>query len=197
MKNVSKFLVGAIVLSIFFMGCKKDDDTPKSQMTYKDVEYDLSQGFLESYGKWSDNSANNFSLILLSSGFTAHEEDGEIDSVSGIGHGIVFDLFATSPDKLDVGDYIYVSDGSGNAGTFVYANGVLNYNAQTEEGIEFDIDGGKLTVVQNGDTYELKFDCTTEDGDQITGFYKGSLKYYDVSDNFKSSKKTIKSNYFK
>ena len=197
MKNVSNFLIAAFMLSIFFVGCKKDDDTPKNQMQYKDVEYDLSQGFLESYGKLGDNTANNYSLILLSSGFTTYEEDGEIDSISGIGHGIVFDLFATRTDKLDIGDYLYVSEGSGNAGTFNYANGVLNYNAQTEEGVEFDIDGGKLTVVQNGDTYELKFDCTTEEGKQITGFYKGSLKYYKVGDNFKSSKKTIKSNYFK
>jgi hypothetical protein len=197
MKNVTGFLIVAFVLSIFFMGCKKDDDTPKNQMKYNDVEYDLSQGFLESYGKWGNNTANSFALILLSPGFTAHDEYGEIDSVSGIGHGIVFDMFATSPDKLDVGDYIYVSVGSGNAGTFDYANGVFDYNAQTEEGGEFDINGGKLTVVQNGDTYELKFDCTTEEGKQVTGFYKGSLKYYNVSDDFKSSKETINSNFFK
>lgn len=164
-------------------------------MTYNETEYDLSQGFLQGYGKLGDYTANSLGLILLSPGFTVHDVDGEIDSLSGTGHGIVFKLFATSLDKIDIGDYIYTFEVVGNAGTFAFSNGVLNYNMQTEQGDEFEINGGKLSIIQNGETYELKFDCTTDEGETITGFYKGSIKYYFVGDNFKSSTKTIKNNF--
>ncbi len=196
MKNLSKILIGAFILGIFFVGCKKDDDdAPKNQMTYNETEYDLSQGFLENYGTWDRSEAYNFGLVLLSSGFIVHEIDGEIDSLSGTGHGIVFDIYTSNPDKLEIGDYTYDSNSTENAGTFDYAGGVFNYSMLTEDGEEFEINGGKLKVVQNGDIYELNFDCTTEEGKPITGFYKGSIKYYDMRDSKKSSKQIGKGNY--
>ena len=197
MKNLSKFIVAAFMLSVFFMGCKKDDDTPKNHMTYNDTEYDLSQGVLENYGQVSRSSVYNFDLVLLSSGFVIHDSNGEFDSLSGSGHGIVFELFTSSFDDLAVGDYVYDAQ-SESAGTFDYANGVLDYDMETETGTEFEINGGKLTVVQNGNEYEVNFDCTTTvNGKKITGFYKGSLKYYDYHDDLKSSKNVSKDSHFK
>jgi len=187
MKNVTYFLVGALLVSILFAGCKKEDDTPKNQMIYNETEYDLAQGFLENYGKWDGTEDYNIDLILVSSGFTIHEVNGEIDSVSGKGHLIYFELFTADPDKLTVGDYIYDDNETGKAGTFDDAGCALDFDAQTEIGTELEINGGKLTVVQNGDTYEVKFDVTATNGKHITGFFKGGLKYYDYRDNKKSS----------
>jgi hypothetical protein len=197
MKNISKFIIAAFILSVFFMGCKKDDDSPKNHMTYNDTEYDLSQGVLENYGQVDRSSVYNFDLVLLSSGFVIHDLSNEFDSLSGKGHGIVFELFTSDANKLAVGDYVYDATESKSAGTFDYANGVLDYDMETEEGTEFEINGGKLTVVQSGDVYELNFDCTTYDGKSITGFYKGSLKYYSYQVGFKSPQKATKDKHFK
>lgn len=183
MKKVTNIILATFILSILLMvGCKKDNDSPNNKMNYDGTEYELSQGFLENFGKWTDQMDYNMEIVLLSSGFAVHEADGEIDSLSGIGHGIIFDLFTASSNKVDVGEYTYDSNDSGQAGTFNFADGVVNYNSATEDGTEFEISAGKLTIVQNGDTYELNFDCTAENGKQVTGYFKGSLKYYDMSD---------------
>lgn len=188
MKNATNIILATFILGILFMvGCKKDSNSSNNKMNYDGTDYNLSQGFLENFGQWTDEMDYNMGIVLLSSGFTVHEVDGEIDSLSGIGHGIVFDLFTTSINKVEVGVYTYDAGESGQAGTFNYSNGVINYNSATEDGTEFDITAGKLTIVQNGDTYELNFDCTADNGKHVTGYFKGSLKYYDMTD-FKSSK---------
>lgn len=194
MKKISTLIIGVLILSIFLAGCKKDENTPKSQFTYDGIEYELSQGVMENFGQWGNNMNYNMEIVLLSSGFTTHESNGEIDSLSGTGHGIIFDLFTTDANKPAVGDYNYDAQGTGQAGTFAYGDAVINWNTQTETGTEFEINGGKLTVVQSGDTYELNFSCTTDTGKTITGYYKGSLKYYDLSDK-KASKVGLRENH--
>lgn len=183
MKKATNIILATFILSILFMvGCKKDSDSPSYKMNYDGTDYSLSQGFLENFGKWTDEMDYNMGIVLLSSGFTVHEANGELDSLSGIGHGITFDLYTTSSNKIDIGVYTYESNDTGQAGTFGYGDGVINYNSATEDGTEFDIAAGKLTIVQNGDTYELNFECTADNGKHVTGYFKGSLKYFDMSD---------------
>jgi len=58
----------------------------------------------------------------------------------------------------------------------------------TGGGTTLDITGGKVTIKSNGSTYELTFDCTAADGKNITGYYKGSLGYYVISDLLRSAR---------
>jgi hypothetical protein len=193
MKNLKVMIFALLAVSMLFAACKKDDDDEsdqKNQMTIAGTEYDFSQGVIENYGTWSSVEAYNFDVTLLTSGFTIHEINGEIDSISGIGSGIVFELFSSDSTDLAVGEYVYDADASFTAGTFNFAGAVVNYNADTEEGIEYDITEGTVTVSQNGGTYELTIDCKTDGDEVVTGYYKGSLKKYDYSDDKKSA--TIK-----
>jgi hypothetical protein len=191
MKNLKVMIFALLAVSMLFAACKKDDDDEsdqKNQMTIAGTEYDFSQGVIENYGTWSSVEAYNFDVTLLTSGFTIHEINGEIDSISGIGSGIVFELFSSDSTDLAVGEYVYDADASFTAGTFNFAGAVVNYNPATEEGIEFDITEGTVTVSQNGETYELTIDCKTDGDEVVTGYYKGSLKKYDYTDGKKSAK---------
>ncbi len=181
MKNLIYLFVGALILSVYFSGCKKKDDTPNNSFKYEDTEYDLSQGFLENYGLWDQVGTYNIDLSLASSGFTFYEVDGEIDSISGTGHLIYFETFSPSAGKLDDGDYTFDATESGTAFTFDLSSVVIDFNILTETGTVLDINGGTLTIKANGDEYEVSFDLTNTTGKKITGFFKGKLKSYDYS----------------
>ncbi|MDP3442496.1 MAG: hypothetical protein Q8T08_06495 [Ignavibacteria bacterium] len=112
--------------------------------------------------------------------------------ISGIGHSIYFEIYTSTSKKLDLGTYEYDSTGTGEPGTFVFGECIADYNSETEEGVNLELSEGTLTVTKNDGVYEISFDCTAEDGTRVTGYYKGSLKYYNYDDNTKSAKIKIK-----
>lgn len=188
MKNLFTPFIAVLIISLFVSGCKKDkNETVKTYFNYNGTEYNLSQGFLENYGKYGAEEGYNLDLSLLSSSFTLHYSNGEVDSVSGIGHALTFELFTTLPDKLDIRDYAYDATESGAAGTFDWGMVLMDYNTLTETGTSFEITGGKVSITSNGSEYEVTINCTTSDGKTITGYYKGALKYF----NYDKKKKTV------
>ena len=187
MKNLYQLLFCVFAFTLLIVGCKKDrDNSPGSYIKHGDVVYELSQGILENYGKYGTSEANNLDVILLSPGFKIHESNGQIDSISGMGNGIHFEIHDSSFDKLDIDDYIYNNE-SEQLGTFNHSSAVFNYDSRSENPQEFEISSGKLTVKMNGSEYELSFDCLDSDGKIISGVYKGSLKYYNYDDALKSA----------
>ena len=186
MKNLFKPLIAVLVISLFIAGCKKDkkEETVKNYFNYNGSEYILSQGFLENYGKYEDEGYN-IDLTLLSSDFTIHEGSGDIDSISGKGDILLFEIYTSLPNKLDVRDYIYDATESGAAGTFDWGVIGMDLNIMTETGAAYEITAGKVSVTSNGSAYEITINCTAN-GKTITGYYKGSLKYYNYDKKKKS-----------
>jgi hypothetical protein len=188
MKNLFKPLVAILLLILFIAGCKKDKkETVNNQVTYNGTEFILSQGFLENYGKSAADEGNNIDLTLLSSSFTIHEKNGEVDSVSGTGDALYFEIFTSFPDKLDVRDYTFDGTETFAAGTFDYGMIGMGFNMETELGLAFQITGGKVSVTNVGSNYEITINCTVSNGKTITGYYKGPLKYY----NYDMKKKSV------
>jgi uncharacterized protein YdgA (DUF945 family) len=193
MKNFFKPFIAIFLLSIFIAGCKKDEEaTVKNYFNYNGTEFILSQGFLENYGKSSAEEGNNIDLNLLSSTFTIHEKNGEVDSVSGTGDALYFEIFTSLPDKLDVRDYTYDGTESYAAGTFDIGMIGMGLNWENETGTIFDITGGKVSVTSNGAEYEITINCTASNGKTITGYYKGPLKYYNYNKKKKSAERLQK-----
>jgi hypothetical protein len=186
MKNIFKPLIAVLVIVLFVTGCKKDkeEESVKNYFNYNGTEYILSQGFLENYGKYADEGYN-IDLTLLSSDFTIQESNGEIDSLTGAGDVLLFEIFTSLPDKLDVRDYIYDETESGAAGTFDWGVIGMDMNIMTETGTAYEITAGKVSVTSNGSTYEITINCTAN-GKTLTGYYKGSLKYYNYDKKKKS-----------
>jgi len=197
MNKTIKLFLGLVILmtTITFVSCEKDEEeevTPpvvvlKSHIKYDNTEYPLAAGYLENYGL--EDSTYNTDLVLLSSGFTVHESNGEIDSLSGTGDGIIFEMYSSQGDKLDIGDYIYDENETYASKTITYGDLVLNYSIADETGFEASLEDGKVTVISNGAEYELSFEGTDENGKAVSGYYKGTLKYYDYSTKSAKSKK--------
>lgn len=182
-------------LILFLGSCKKDDDSNSPSKNYMQLdasEYELSKGILENYGKYEGDNGYNLDLTLFSSGLKIVEEDGEVSDMSGEGHAIYFEIYTSTSKKLDIGTYEYDSTGTGESGTFASGGCVADYNIETEEGTSLELSEGTLTVTKNDGIYEISFDCIAEDGTSVTGYYKGSLKYYNYDDNTKSARIKIK-----
>lgn len=183
MKNLYSAFVVFFVISLSVAGCKKDDNSSgtKNSFKYNNAEYNLSKGFLENYGQASSGEAYNIDLTLISSGFTIHESNGEIDSLSGTGDALYFELYTSDPTKLSVRDYAYDASQTMADGTFDMGFVGVQYNASNDSGTLDFINGGKLTVKSNGSAYELSFTGTTANGKSVTMTYNGSLNYYNYA----------------
>ena len=187
MKHLFKPIIAILLLSLIVGGCKKDkEETVKNYFNYNGTEFTLSKGFLENYGKSAADEGNNIDLTLLSSAYTIHVKNGEVDSISGTGDALYFEMFTSLPDKLDVRDYLYDETESFAAGTFDIGMVGMGFNMDTETGSNFDITGGKVSVTSNGSEYEITINCTTSNGKTITGYYKGPLVYYNYDKKKKS-----------
>jgi hypothetical protein len=171
--NLAVLLFAILVIA----GCKKDsnDTTPSNSLQVDGNKYDLSHGFVINYGP--GNSVYNMEIALLSPGITIHDIDGYPDSISGTGHVILFSVMTSGTDKITPGDYTY--DFSYNAGTFDYGMYKLNWNTTGNPNPDFvEITSGTIKIMNSGTTYELSFTGKDSNNKAISGYFKGSLKYY-------------------
>jgi len=191
--------MGLIVINFFLVQCLKESSTTKNSITYQNQAYNIDKGVLEYYGK-IHGTGNNIDMTLLSSSLVIHETNNLIDSIYGTGNGIYFEMFTTGTTVLDAGDYTFDKDSTGNAGTFDYGNVILNYNTETNQGINQDITSGTVSVLRADTNYVITFNCTLKNGSGITGYYKGPLKYYDNTKGVtltKSAKAKVKIRWWK
>ncbi|MBN1598193.1 MAG: hypothetical protein JW894_07855 [Bacteroidales bacterium] len=191
MKYLIKTLVVVLAFSMVMISCKKDDDKEDSksnELVVNGTSYELSQGTLENYGIWTSSGATNIDLILLSPGITIHEEGGEFSYVTGTGHYVYFEMFTSGPTGLDVGTYTYNASSTAS-GTFDYSFYGLNINFDTGSGSPVSITGGTVTISANGSTYEITLALTDAMGQAVTGYYKGSLRYYNYDDRIENGQK--------
>jgi hypothetical protein len=190
MKTIVSNLFFIILLCLAIEGCKddsSDDGSTKNAMKVDGTDYDLSKGFVINYGDY--NSVFAIDLFLISPGLTVHEFEGLPDSASGTGQLLTFEIFSSSGDKIAVGDYVY-SD-SENVGTFYYSGYMLNWNATQNPFADLtEISSGTLNVINSGAQYEISFSGKDSNNKDISGYYKGSLKYYDDSGKKKSQKRS-------
>ena len=175
-KSLCVFLLAGLVL----FNCKKDEEVgPKNTINIEGAEYDLSQGLLIDYGPYAANEPNAQVLFLYSSGVKIHEVGGKLDSTSGSGHAIYFEISSSVSKALTEGEYLFNPYPPFKAGTFLYSYAVFKANFVTFDGEFYEMAEGKITVKKEGVNYVISFDCTETDGKHITGFYKGPLKVYD------------------
>ncbi|MFW5793493.1 MAG: hypothetical protein ACOCWC_04345 [Bacteroidota bacterium] len=193
-----RLLSGVLIVSILFVGCDKDDDNTnkKNYLKIGDKEYDLSAGILLNYGLDDDNSwyyGYNNDLLLYSPGLSLIEEDDDWD-LTGKGHLVYFEMFSNSGNSLNNGDYTFSSTEPHPIGTFDVGEYIINYDPENDDyEEEVDIQDGKVSVSKSENEYSITINCTDENGIKITGFYKGTLHYFDCTvDNKSTNLKSIK-----
>jgi len=184
MPNFSKFVFLLLLSAFIFFGCKKDDDeeiVPKSAITFDGTTYDLANGLLIDFGQYSKTQGNEQVLFLYSSGITIHGSGGQIDSTSGKGHVVYFEIYSPVSNVLGEGEYAFDDTATFFSKTFGFSYVVLNADYITSNGEVHAIIAGKVSVKKAGDIYDITFDCTEgSDGKKLSGFYHGPLKFYDA-----------------
>jgi hypothetical protein len=170
------------LLVFIWSACKdKEEVYPHNAVTYKGTEHELSNGLLIDYGKFLPNEGNYYELFLSSTGVRIHEVDGTIDSLSGTGTAIFFQLFSNSENELKEGEYTFdYSYGPYKASTFFYSYAVFDeiFSEPRFEKI-YEAVEGKVSIKRKDKEYLITFDCEEKGGEHITGFFKGPLKLYD------------------
>lgn len=176
-----KLLAGVLLVSTLFMGCDTDDGgitNKKNYLKIGDSEYELFAGVLVNEGR--DEHNNGYygfltGLFLYSAGISIGD-----DWFSGKGHLIELYMFSTSGNTLDNGDYIYSDSEPYQIGTFPEAVYYINIDFESEDyGTSEYITSGKVSVSKKGNEYSITINCSDSNGEKITGFYKGTLKYFE------------------
>lgn len=181
MKLIYSTVFALLVISLFTIGCKKDKDDEGSKNYFKvdGTEYELTGGFIENWG--NDYGAYNLDLTLIGPGVTVHHNSGEVDSLTGTGQALYLEIFTSQASQLDVRDYTFDQSASGTSGTFDTGMIGIGYNFSVGGGTLYPVNGGTATVKAVGSEYEISFNLTAS-GKNVTGYYKGSLQYYNYGD---------------
>ncbi len=196
MKTLTRMLTGIMFTSLFLMACNKDEDkktTKKNHFKVGTTEYVIAAGSLENYGMDSDTTDDwefngyNIDLAFFSSGLKLERTESGYLSVNGQGQILYFELITSSGAGLENGEYTHDgSEGPFHPGTFDYSDYSLVWNTNNQDNSWIEIASGKITVRKDGSGYEITIDCTDVNGNNVTGYYKGALQYFDYTSNKKS-----------
>lgn len=197
-RKMMQLLSMLCILSVLFVGCSKDDDviidkdddtnidqgTPTTNGFFQidEVKYGLSDGIIVTY-KSKEHESYNTKLSLLSSELSKKQKNGDW-LLSGKGSSIELDMFSSSPNKLDDGEYVYYdSEPPYPAKTFRYGEYLINLDADNHKKPEAygAVSGGKITVSKVGNIYNITFNLTSNHGKKITGSYEGVVQYMGTS----------------
>jgi len=174
-------------------------------LVINDVEYPLSDGIMINYGDFEGKGIYNHSMYLLS---PDHIMNWETLESTGTGAVVDFEIFNTN-DTIESGIYPFSipedmntvkvcdsidrnADGLINDDDCIYTMpdgefyissriSVYDTNVNLQELIGLKFRSGNIAINREDDQYRIELDCVGENGDIITGFYMGSLHYYDFS----------------
>jgi hypothetical protein len=183
--KITRLLIAMALLAGFgfaFTSCKEDDDdnttTQANQITYNGVNYAIDK---VAAVRWFKKATGyNYALVFISPGGQFHTTGSVIDSLSGTGTGIAFDVYSADSNGIAAGNYVFDSTWSGDAGTLGYVSMVMNYNFSTDEGDDVEFVGGTLTAKKSGSDTEFTYSGKDAMGKTMSFYYKGVVKvYYD------------------
>lgn len=178
--KIKNYFLATLLITLMF-GCGKENVstnvTKKNMFNHDNKDYELSNAYLENWGL--NGGKYDINLSLVSSGVKIIEKNGEIESASGIGHAIIFEIISKTK-ILAVGEYRFDEDND-VPNTFGYSSFGFDYNFDLEKGASLKITGGSVNVIKSGSEYELTFDLVAQDGKKVTGYFKGIPKVYGSS----------------
>ncbi len=201
MKELFKMFGLALFLLAGLSACEKDDDlevgngdeienieeveTSENVLKIGTTEFEIAVGLLENYGLGEEGgwySGYKTDLVFISSDLS-FGVDGEGDwYVDGEGHALNMEMFSTAANALDAIDYEFSGMEPHSTGTFI-GEFVLNYNAEKDEAdLEGEMGSGTIRVEKTGESYSITILGKSKDGKNISGYYEGSLQYFDYSD---------------
>lgn len=156
------------------------EDASQGSFTVEDSVYGVNQGLIYDASTKFTDDANFFTIYLLSDGFTM-TSGSSYTEFSGTGNYFEIQLYSdTISDNIEEGAYTY--DTSHDVGTFISGDYILNYDKELDTyDKSASVSNGAISIEKDGYQYIINIICQDEDGNSITGYYKGDLDYSDIS----------------
>ena len=167
-----------IVLVLILTNCESDNNNNDNSslsnyIKYNNKKYEITQGYVMYYGTRDD--VHRYNPMFYSSDITVH---GVIDSLSGTGHAIGFDLH-TSQKKLETGNYNCQTDIYEHPEPYIFSgNYIINENVQNADDNK-SFKSGTLTIEKNNSSYIFEFNGTNSNGEYISFYYEGNVTIYE------------------
>jgi len=182
MKSLYRVFIGALVLSMVFSGCKKDEEAPDNFLHAGDANCVLTHGNLIYYSSSTHNSTPFYvyGIELFSQGVTLSTGTTGHPVYSGSGVEVYISLFSSeSPRPADGDDYVYHEWSS--TANHALNEGYYSLDFTVSKSAYSNFADGNVTVQSHGDQYTITYKGNDEDGIAIELQYTGKLKYYDGS----------------
>ena len=180
---LNPILTTAILITIstlVFNSCKKDCDcNSQNRLEFEENTIALNKAIIENWSQHiQDEAYEGYRLIVgvYSPEVTIHYSNSDLDSLSGQGHGILFELFSEEANNFASTDYIFSTDHE--TGTFsfgiVYHNFLFEHDDWLEESF---INRGHLSISTINGELTLEFTGYFETGELVTASYTGEYIY--------------------
>lgn len=168
---------------LFITNCQKECDCEsQNHLEFANNSIPLNKAILENWGVHvQDEAYQGYRLIVgaFSPEVTIHISDFDVDSLSGRGHGILFELFSSEPNNFSSADFTYSMEHT--TGTFsfglLYHDFLFEHDDWLEE--EF-INSGNLALTVNDDKLTLEFTGHLESGELVTAYYSGEYIFREL-----------------
>lgn len=184
MKNFKAMLLTSFV-AIFIISCSSSDDDGNdieagdgSYLIIDGISYELEDGVITHYAAYSNEETHFFEISLFDTEIydTGVGEFKIYDFEDSIISGIYFELWSNDSDDVSTGTYTYENTNDYSAFTYTYGEIAINFDTENESEENFEaIISGDVIISENGDTYEISFEGTTEEGKEVSAYYKGRL----------------------
>jgi hypothetical protein len=174
-KAVINSLIFIVLLAITSSGCKKDDEK-SNFLKVDDSRHRLGSGCLVNSGPIEGFLEGYLYYLYFASPGIEINQDGV--PISGSGQVIGFRCVSSSLIGLETGEYVFDETSYPLPFLSFYSS---NYSLDWTYGGDTDwtkLVSGVVNVINNNDNnYEMTIDCEDENGDQVTGYFKGLFIY--------------------
>jgi hypothetical protein len=175
MKYLSLLLV---LLLLIFNSCSKDDtiEVNNNAFTYLGSNYELDKAYFARYV-----GSDNYSLFIFSKEISFNTASFEM---TGTGEVIQIDGEVKVVGEIPTGSLLINKTNSGlsNSGKVINALwGYIDFNQQNQSGAEIYCNSGTVNISFDSNIYEIVFNCTTDDGNDFVGYYRGQITAFDFN----------------
>lgn len=176
----TKFSSGILVLfataTLVLASCKKDTIAPSTSGVLPSYPTDqASLGNIVDYGLLTPD-VRVMKTELTAQDYTLTGTDG---AVSGSGSQVAAAFYVNADGSIPTGEYLFSDTPEKSPFTFD-SGAVLGMHSNNPDGMQTDqIVGGKITVQQNGNSYQIAVEVNLASGMVFNGTYNGRLDYAD------------------
>ncbi len=175
-----KLLISLIF--IFSFSCETEKTQRKiGQMEFEENVYILNKAIVLSWGEYNgmDEPYDGHHVIL---GLYSPEaeiilnDDMEVDSIAGTGHGVQFELFAENPQDIELQDFIL----SGDHKTGTYTFGLVYIDFPFSTGSMWDgkvVEDGLLTISVTDESLKVAGSFSLNTGEKLQIDYEGEYLF--------------------